>query len=118
MATPRKNGSENLTLADDVRDEISMRGTEAVEFVRRLVERGNVRSVVIRKQNGDEIISLPLSIALAGAGFGLIFGRWSSIAIAALAYIADVKVEVVRTADDNYLVDKAVPKSKNKVDID
>jgi hypothetical protein len=78
-------------------EEIEIAGRELVARVTELVREGNVRKVVIRKENGDVLLDLPLTAgAVAGGALVVVAPALAAIgAVAAL--LAKVKIEVVRT---------------------
>lgn len=73
-----------------------MSGEHVVEKIRELIEQGNVRRLIVRKSNGEMIVELPLTPTVIGVGAMLVFAPMSTVLAGALAYLAEVKIEVVR----------------------
>jgi hypothetical protein len=107
MSEKRKN--------DEIVEEITIKGQELVEYVKELIQKGNVRRIIIRKSNGDEIMQVPLTAAVVGAGALAVFAT-PLVAIGAIAaYLAEVKIDIVRVADGT---EETPSERKNKVDIE
>ncbi|MDT8297587.1 MAG: DUF4342 domain-containing protein, partial [Spirochaetaceae bacterium] len=49
-------------------EEIKVRGTEAVERIKELVEEGNIRKIVLKKENGDVLFELPMTAGVLAGG--------------------------------------------------
>lgn len=81
-------------------EEVEMAGRELVEFVQDLVEKGNVRRIIIRSKGGKTLLEIPLT---AGAVVGGAVAIASPV-LAALgglaALLAKVKVEIERDDDE------------------
>lgn len=78
-------------------EEIIVAGGDLVEQVKKLVEQGNVRRLIIKKPGGDVLLEVPLT-AGAVVGGTLVLLTPVLAAIGALAaLLAEVRVEVVRT---------------------
>ncbi|MDF1566572.1 MAG: DUF4342 domain-containing protein [Spirochaetaceae bacterium] len=82
-------------------EEIKVRGTEAVERIKELVEEGNIRKIVLKKENGDVLFELPMTAGvLAGGAVTLVAPVIAAIGAAA-AFLAHVKIEVHRSGDSD-----------------
>ena len=95
-------------------EELEVSGKEAVERVRELIQQGNVRRVIVRKKNGGELVELPLTPTVVGAGVLTVFAGPLLLLGAAAALIAELRIEVVREIDPE--VDD--PNIKQKIDVD
>ncbi len=82
-------------------EEIVVAGGELVERIKKLVQEGNVRRLIIRKPSGETLIEIPLTAGVvAGGGFVILAPVLAALgALAAL--LAEVKVEIVRVDDNN-----------------
>ena len=82
-------------------EEIVVAGGELVERIKKLVQEGNVRRLIIRKPSGETLIEIPLTAGVvAGGGFVILAPVLAALgALAAL--LAEVKVEIVRVDDKN-----------------
>ena len=70
------------------------------ERMKELIQEGNVRRLIIRKDNGDKLIEIPLTAGVAvGSVIALI---WPVIAAAAAVtgLLTRIKIQVVRKWDD------------------
>lgn len=81
-------------------EQIEVAGKELVEKVQELIKEGNVRKVIIRAEDGHELMQFTLT---AGAAVGGVFMLAAPVAApilaavgAAAAFLAKVKVEIVR----------------------
>lgn len=86
----------------EVIEELNLKGQEVVERVKELIQQGNVRRLIVRKKDGEQLLDLPLTGAVVGAGALVIFAGPLALLATAVAFIAEVKLEVVREveADD------------------
>ena len=81
-------------------EQLEVAGKELVGKVQELIKEGNVRKVIIRGEDGHEIMQFTLT---AGAGVAGVFMLAAPIAApilaavgAAAAFLAKVKIEIVR----------------------
>jgi hypothetical protein len=77
-------------------EQIEVAGKELVEQVQKLIEEGNVRRVIIKHEDGRELMQFSLT---AGAVVGgvLVFAAPLMAALgAAAAFLARVKIEIIR----------------------
>jgi len=82
-------------------EEIKVRGTEAVERIKELVEEGNIRKIVLKKENGEVLFELPMTAGvLAGGAVTLVAPVIAAIGAAA-AFLAHVKIEIHRSGDSD-----------------
>ena len=80
-------------------EHLEVAGNELVDRVKKLVEEGNVRRVIIRKENGEILMEIPLTATVAGVGVVTIFAPIFVALGAMAALLARVKIEVVRTGE-------------------
>ena len=95
-------------------EELEVSGKEVVEKVRELVQQGNVRRVIVRKKNGEELVELPLRLTVVGAGVLTVFAGPLMLLGAAAALLAELRIEVVREVD----TEDDSPDIKQKIDVD
>ena len=88
----RKSSKEERTWIE----EIEIAGSELVGRVKELIAEGNVRRLIIKKQNGDLLIEIPLTAGVAVGGVFTIVAPVLAALGAMAALVARVKVEVVR----------------------
>ncbi len=78
-------------------EEIQVMGSDLVERVKQLIREGNVRRLIIRNQNDDVILEIPLNTGVAVGGVLTIFAP-AFVALGAMAsMLVNVKIQVVRT---------------------
>lgn len=97
---------------DDIREEITIAGSELVDKVKELVAEGNVRRLIVRKQDGDILIEVPLTASVIAGGAVLVINPILAGLGALAAFFAKLRLEVVRTGE------KAKNDDKQKIDLD
>ena len=80
---------------DALVQELKVRGDQLVDQVRTLVEEGNARRVIIKK-DGRTVMELPLSVGVGGAAAALLISPVLAALGALGALVADVDVVVER----------------------
>ncbi|RMF77635.1 MAG: DUF4342 domain-containing protein [Chloroflexi bacterium] len=79
-------------------EEIEVAGNELVDRIKELVEEGNVRRVIIRNQDDNVLLEVPLTIGVVAGGAVALFAPVLAAIGALAALVARVKVEIVREA--------------------
>ncbi len=97
---------------DTITEEFEIAGNELVDRVKQLIEDGNVRRLVIRKADDEVLMVVPLTASVVAGGAMLVFAPVLAALGAAAAFLAKVKLEVVRV-DEN-----KVKNDKTKIDLD
>lgn len=98
-------------------EEIEVTGNELVDRVKELIQEGNVRRLVIRKGDGSVLMEVPLTASVVAGSAMLVFAPLLAALGAAAAFLAEVKIEVVRIGE----ADEKPPKKdegKQKIDVD
>lgn len=87
MATKqtKKSTAENVT------EEMKVKGTQLLGTVKNLINEGNVRSITIKDKKGKTIVKFPLTIGVVGAAIAPILAAVG--AIAALVTESSITVE-------------------------
>lgn len=100
-------------------EEVEVASQDLVARVKELIQEGNVRRLIIRKRDGDVIMEVPLTATVIAGGAMLVFAPLFAALGAAAAFLAEVKVEVVREGV-NPADEEAQTKNepKNKIDIE
>jgi len=78
-------------------EEIEVAGTQLVDRVKELVQEGNVRSVIIRKPDGQRLLVVPLTAGVAVGSVVTLFAPVLAALGALAALLTNVKIEVVRS---------------------
>lgn len=69
---------------------------EIVEDIKKLVKKGNIARIVIKK-GGDTILNLPLNAGIVGGIIGAVAAPWGLVASAVATIGFDCKIELVKT---------------------
>ena len=86
-------------MADKVRtEEFRVDGDKVVGKIKEIVNEGNVRRIILRTEDGKDLIEVPLTIGVGVVGVSLIFAPVLA-AIGALAAIV-TKISIVVERDD------------------
>lgn len=80
-------------------EEIIVAGGDLVEQVKKLVEQGNVRRLIIKKPGGDVLLEVPLTAGAVVGGTLVLLAPVLAAIGALAALLAEVRVEVVRTGE-------------------
>jgi hypothetical protein len=91
--TERRTGMAETT-EQSWTETIAAEGGELLEQVKRLLQEGNVRRIVI-KQGADTVVEFPLTVGVAGA----LIAPWLAAAGAIAALITDCSIEVERVGE-------------------
>lgn len=81
-------------------EEIEIAGNQLVEEIKRLVAEGNVRQIRIKDADGDVFMETPLTFGAIAGGVVVLAAPWLAILGVIAALVTNVKIEVVREADD------------------
>jgi len=78
-------------------ERVEMAGSELVERVKELVAKGNVRRVIVRNEQGDVLMEIPLTAGVVvGGALALAYPLLAALG-AVGALVARVRVDIVRT---------------------
>jgi len=78
---------------------------QLVDKVKELFEESNARKVIIRNSDGNELMTIPLTLGIVGGG---LLAAWLPVlaAVGALAaVVTKVKLEVIREVDADTVVE-------------
>lgn len=106
-----QDGRQQETKASKKRtwvEEVEVTGNQLIDRIRELVQEGNTKRVVIRTQDGNELMTVPLTFGVVAGGI-LTLGAPLLAALGALAaLVTRVKLEVIREepAPDGQVDDK------------
>ena len=93
MAEPRQDTTRHK--ADQALEEIRIKGNQLVDRVREVVEEGNARRILVKK-DGRTVMEFPLSVGVGGAAAAILLSP-TLAAIGAFASLAsDIHVVVER----------------------
>jgi hypothetical protein len=91
MTEPSKQEDRTWT------EEIEINAGELVDRVKKVIEEGIVRRLIIRKPNDEILLEVPLTAGVAVGGVVTLFAPVLAALGALAALLAEVKVQVVRT---------------------
>jgi hypothetical protein len=94
MPEPSTEGTQKRS-ADQTLQEIKIKGNQLVDRVREVVEEGNARRIIVKK-DGRTVMEFPLSVGVGGAAAAILLSP-TLAAIGAFASLAsDVHIVVER----------------------
>lgn len=111
------NPSEEPT---ERREEIRVKADDLVARVKELVQEGNVRRLIIRRQDGDVLMEIPLTASVIAGSTLLVLTPVFAALGALVAFIAEVRIEVVRVGEKkkNDSAETTDSETKQRIDID
>ncbi len=78
-------------------EQIEIAGSELVDRTKELIEEGNVRRLIIRNQEDEVLLEVPLTAGVAVGGVMTLIAPVLAALGAMAALLTHVKVEIVRT---------------------
>ena len=82
--------------ASCAREEIRLKASELVQKIKDLVAEGNVRRIVVMKENGDRLLEIPMTGGVLAAGALTIIAPVLAGIGAMAALLARVRIRVIR----------------------
>ncbi len=89
-------------------EHIEVAGDQLIARIKKLIEKGNVRRLIIRNSEGHILLEIPLSAGLAVGGVTTIVAPVLVALGAMAALIASFKVEVVRNTEKSKTQDQTL----------
>ena len=102
-------------------EEINVAGRDLVDRVKELVAEGNVRKLIIYRKNGETLMEVPLTASVVAGSAMLVFTPMFAALGALAAFIAEVRIEVVRMSEEEVEEEKAKRDSdeaKKRIELD
>ena len=87
---------ENQGNKKDFTEELKLKGSELVARIKELVKEGNVRKLVIKKENGDILFEIPLTAGVAVGGAVTLMAPVIAAIGAGAALLTSVRLEIQR----------------------
>ena len=78
-------------------EEIEVAASELVDRVKKLIQEGNVRRLIIREADGDVILEVPLTAGAIVGSAVAVFAPLLAAVGAMAALLTRVRIEIVRT---------------------
>jgi hypothetical protein len=88
------------------KEELSVAGSEILKKIRELISQGNVRRIIVKKENGEKIVEIPLTLGAVVGGSLLLFAPFVAAAIAITGLMTKVKLEIIRNDSDKGAQDR------------
>jgi len=91
-----------------------VKGAAIVDSIKELVRKGNVSKIVVKKQDGDQVVNIPVNVGIVG----VVIAPWGMLAGAIAAFGFKCVIEIVKT--DGTIIDvsdranEAMNKAKEK----
>ena len=83
----------------NITERVTIAGSELVDYVKGVINEGNVRRLIIRKPDGDLLLEVPLTAGIAVSGALTLMAPVLAALGAMAALVAQVQVEIVRSDD-------------------
>lgn len=77
-------------------DTYEVEGDDLLSKVKEIVHEGNVRRIIIKNEEGKQLIEVPLTVGVVGA---VLLPVWAAIGVIA-AIVTSASIEVERVEDD------------------
>ncbi len=110
MADHNPDDKQKRQAPDTERIEIS--ADNLMDNMRDLVDKGNMRRLLIRNANGDVLLDIPLTAGVITGVLFLLFLRFWLVVGAIAAVVLKINIEVVRVSDDQAAPHNADPISR------
>jgi hypothetical protein len=82
-------------------EEIEISGSQLVDYVKDLIEEGNVRRLIIRTSDDKTLLEIPLTAGVAVGSVMTIFTPVLAALGALAALVVNVKVQIVRLSTED-----------------
>ncbi|OYT53311.1 MAG: hypothetical protein B6U72_06055 [Candidatus Altiarchaeales archaeon ex4484_2] len=92
--------AEKKTKEETYTEEFEVDGSQVVEKVKELIQAGNVRKIIIRKQDNKVLMEIPLTAGVAVGGIVTYFATPLAVLGLLVAIIAKVKIQVVHPVEN------------------
>ncbi|NLJ49751.1 MAG: DUF4342 domain-containing protein [Candidatus Atribacteria bacterium] len=81
-------------------EEIEVNARDIIEKIKELIQEGNVRRLVIKKENGDLLLEVPLTAGVVAGGIVTLVAPVLAALGAMAALLTKVKFEIVRVEEE------------------
>jgi len=85
---------------DNPQNDYHFSGSELVGKIKELIHKGNVRKLIINKEDGEVLFEIPVTAGVAVGGALTLFAPVLAAVGAAAALLAKVRVQVIKTDED------------------
>lgn len=80
-------------------EDITVTGAALVDKVKDLIQRGNVRRLIVRRPNGQRLVEIPLTAGIGIAGLLTLLAPVLTALAAMAALFAQFRIEIERDPD-------------------
>ncbi len=80
-------------------EEIQVKGSELLGKIKELIKQGNIRKLILLKENGEVLFELPLTAGVAVGGALALMAPVLAAIGAMAALLTNVKVRIIRDED-------------------
>jgi hypothetical protein len=77
-------------------EKLTVAGAEVVDTIKRLIQAGNVRKVILWSEAGNKLLEIPLTAGVAIGGAALLIAPFITAIAAVVGVAAKVRIEVIR----------------------
>lgn len=92
------------------REEIRVRGEELVKKVKELIHQGNIRRIIIKNEQGETFLEIPLTFGVVGA---VLAPMWAALGALA-AGAAQFRVELVKKESGSSTAEDAAGNAEDR----
>ena len=82
-------------------EEIEVNARDILEKIKELIQEGNVRRLIIKKENGDLLLEVPLTASVVAGGLVTLVAPVLAALGAMAALLTKVKFEIVRVEEED-----------------
>ncbi len=101
-------------MADTIFEDVRSGGERLIDEIRRIVQEGNARKILVFSKSGKKLFEAPLTITTAGAGGIMLLHPIISAVAAFVMFTNDVRI-VIERYDEN---GKSVVRDDNEIEAD
>ena len=78
-------------MPEKLTDEVKVKGEDLLKKVKELIREGNIRRIVIKNENGEPYVEIPLTLGVVGMVFAPVLAAVGAIAALASNFTIEVQ---------------------------
>lgn len=78
---------------------IEVAGSELINRIKELIQEGNIRKLILKKDTGEVLLEIPLTAGVAAGSAAVLLAPVLAALGALAALVAKIKIEIVRIDD-------------------
>jgi hypothetical protein len=90
-----ENGTENGEGKKSFSEQLYVSGKELVDTIKKLINEGNARALILWNEDGSKLLEIPLTGAVALGGAALILAPFMAIILGIAGWAKKIRIEVV-----------------------